>query len=454
MILMKMLKCAAKQALSIAGLFIVVSCFSSALFAQEKVSVRVNVTSQPSGASVIVDGNDRGTTPVTLFDLEPGRHHIKYRMAGYYEADRFVDTTTEGPFIEKNVVLSEKKGILLIKSEPQGANIIIDGVTVGQTPRLITHLAAKDTYSVKLRKAGYQDQVIQVRFDGRRPQVREETLVLASGTVHVMSDPPGANILLNGISKGVTPVLVKDVPKGRAVVKFSLDGFEEEVRELVINAGDIQTLSVPMKGLPGTLRLSSLPEGARFYVNDESKGRGPLAIPGLKPGEYVVRAEMDGYATITKTISIVNGSSASEEFRLSNIMGRIEVRSSPVGAQVWLDGRLIGTTKSKDPDAEFSDILPIENVPEGEHLLVLKKEGYQDLTRHPKVKNSQTSKQHRARMQRIFTPDVEIVTARGTYTGVLVSRTADAIVLEVKLGITQSFARDEIRQLKFIGTEK
>lgn len=422
--------------------------------AQDKVQVRVNVTSQPSGATVIVDGVDRGTTPVTLFDLEPGRHHIKYRLAGYYETDRFVNTGNEGPFIEKNAVLDEIKGILLLKTEPAGASIVIDGMTVGLTPRLITHLPARETSTVKLRKAGYQDQTIQVRFDGRRPVVREEQLVLASGTVHVMSDPSGAEVTLNGISKGVTPVLVKDVPKGRAVVKFTLDGFEDEVRELVINAGDEQTLSVPLKGLPGTLRLSSVPDGARFYLNDESRGRGPLAIPGLKPGEYVVRAEMEGYATMTKTVSIANGSSASEEFRLSNIMGRIEVRTSPVGAQVWLDGRLVGTTKSKDPDAEFSDILSIENVPEGEHQLVAKKDGYSDLTRHPKIKNSQTSKQHRMRLQRIFTPDVEIVTARGKYTGVLISRSADAIVLEVKLGITQSFAREEIRQMKFLGVDK
>ena len=419
-------------------------------FAQEKVQVRVNVTSQPSGATVIVDGKDRGTTPVTLFDLTPGRHHIKYRLSGYGEADRFVDTERDGPFIEKNVVLQEEKGLLLIKTEPAGASIVIDGVTVGQTPRLVTHLAAKDTYNIKLRKAGYQEQLIQVRFDGRRPLVREEVLVPASGTVNVLSDPSGAEVTVNGIVRGTTPILVKEVPRGRAVVKFRLDGFEEEVRELAINAGDVQTLSVPMKGLPGTLRLTSVPEGARFYVNEESRGRGPLAIPGLKPGQYVVRAEMDGYGTMSKTVTIENGVSAVEEFRLSNVMGRLEVCTSPVGAQVWLDGRLVGMTKSKDPDAEFSDILAVENVLEGEHTLVVKKDGYSDLTRHPKIKNSQTAKHHRVRLKRIFEPDIEIATARGTYTGVLVANTPDSVIIEVKLGITQSFAREEIRKITFL----
>ena len=433
-----------------AGALSLVVLTSLSAFAQERVPVRVTVTSQPAGATVIVDGMDRGTTPITLFDLAPGRHHIKYRLAGYVEADRFVDTNHEGPFIEKNVVLKEEKGLLLLKTEPAGANIVIDGVTVGQTPRLVTHLAAKDVYNVRLRKAGYQDQLIQVRFEGRRPLVREETLVLASGTVNVLSDPAGAEVTLNGIVRGKTPVLVRDVPRGRAVVKFRLDGFDEEVRELAINAGDVQTLSVPLKGQPGTLRLSSVPEGAGFYLNDEPRGRGPLAIPGLNPGEYVVRAEMEGYGTMTKSVTIENGVSASEEFRLSNVMGRLEVCTSPVGAQVWVDGRLVGMTKSKDAYAEFSDILAIENLMEGEHTLVVKKDGYADLTRHPKIRNSQTSKHHRVRLARIFTPDIEIVTARGRYTGVLVANTPDSMVIEVKMGITQSFARDEIRKINFL----
>ena len=424
-------------------------------FAADEVRPRVNITSQPSGATVIVDGMDRGTTPVTLFDLTPGRHHLKYRLAGYVERDRFFNTNENpGPYIEKNEVLEEEKGLLLLKTDPAGCDIQIDGVSVGRTPRLVTHLAVNGSYSVKFRKAGYQDQVINVKFEGRKPLVREEKLVLASGTIDISSEPAGAEVMVNGIVKGRTPIRVTEVPRGRATVKFRLDGFAEEVRELAINAGDVQALPIVLKGLPGTLQLTSVPDGARFYVNNEAKGKGPLSIPGLKPGEYSVRAELEGYGTMTKTIQIDNGQSANEEFRLSNVMGRIEVRTSPVGAQVFLDGKSYGVTKSKDPDAEFSDILTIENVMEGEHTLVLKKEGYSDRTSHPKVQCEKTSKYHHQRLVRIFTPDVEIITARGNYQGVLISRSGDWVEIETKPGITQSFARDEIRDLKFIKVGK
>ena len=440
------------QGCKVVGLLL---AFASSVFAADEVQPRVSITSQPSGATVIVDGMDRGTTPVTLFDLAPGRHHLKYRLAGYVERDRFFNTNdAPGPYLEKNEVLEEEKGLLLLKTEPEGCDIQIDGVSVGRTPRLVTHLAVKGVYNVKFRKAGYQDQVINVKFEGRKPLVREEKMVLASGTIDISSEPAGAEVTVNGIVKGVTPLRVEEVPRGRATVKFRLDGFAEEVRELAINAGDIQALPIVLKGLPGTLQLASVPDGARFYVNNEAKGKGPLSLTGLNPGEYVVRAELEGYGTMTKTVRLDNGQSANEEFRLSNVMGRIEVRSSPVGAQVFLDGKPYGVTKSKDPDAEFSDILTIENVMEGEHTLVLKKEGYSDKTSHPKVQSEKTSKYHHQRLARIFTPDVEIITARGNYQGVLISRSGEWVEIETKPGITQSFARDEIRGIKFLKPEK
>lgn len=406
---------------------------------------RVSLTTNPSGATVVVDGRDRGVTPVTLYDLEPGRHLVKLRLAGHDEAVRFIDTR-KSPLVEQNTVLEETKGLLLLKTEPEGADVQVDGVSVGQTPRLVSTLSVGEVHQVRFRKAGYQDQTISVRFDGRRPQVREERLVLASGTIDVMSEPTGAEVTVNGIVRGKTPLRVTGVPKGRAIVKFSLAGYEEAVRDLAVSAGDVQTLPVVLKGLPGTMRVTSVPEGARIYVDDRYEGKAPLSLAGLQPGEYAVRAELDGHGTQTRTVTLENGASASEEFRLSNVMGVIEVVTSPVGAQVTVDGRVVGTTKSKDPAAELSDPLVVPNVRAGEHRVVVSKDGFADRALLSQVENQKTS-QVRVRLRRVFVPDCEIVTSRGTYRGVLVSTTGDSVTLEVSLGIIQSFPRSEIRKV-------
>ena len=242
---------------------------------------------------------------------------------------------------------------------------------------------------------------------------------------------------------------VGGVPKGRATVALKKNGFAEESRELSIVAGESQTLFVKLKGLPGTMSLSSVPDGARFYVNDRPEGKGPISLTGLNPGSYTIRVEKEGFATATKTVTLENGGSIVEEFRLDNVMGRIEVRTIPSGVEVFLDGARVGTTKSKGDDVEASEALAIENVHEGEHTLVFKCEGYADATKHPVVENRKTQTVN-ARLKRVFTPNVEITTDSGVHRGVLISNTANGVEVEVSLGINRMFPHGEIRKIEFI----
>lgn len=425
-------------------------CLASAAFG-EGTTTRLDVTSEPQGATAFVDGRDRGITPLSVFDLKPGRHHLRCRLAGYEEQDRFF-TVEAGRPLSRHVELETEKGLLLVKSEPSGCNIAVDGVSVGSTPRLITTLDAKDAHQVTLRKAGYRPTTFEVRFSGRTPVMRTETLVLDSGVIDVITEPAGAEVTVNGIVRGRSPIQVKDVPKGRATVRLRMAGYAEETRELAVNAGDSQTLSVSLKGLAGTLGLTTLPPGGRLYVNGEFAGKSPVTLFKLAPGDYEVRAEAEGYAPLTRTVTIANGASAREEFRLSNAMGRLEVRTSPPGAHVILDGRAVGTTRAGYADAEFSDVFAIENLMEGEHVLTVRCKGYAEVTRHPKVQTGKTVPAS-VRLKRVLVPDVRITTSSGSYEGQLIQNTPEYVMVEVKLGVQRSFPRSEIRKMEFINGE-
>lgn len=418
--------------------------------AQERVSTRVSLSSQPAGAAVYVDGVNRGPSPLMLFDLQPGRHQVKFRLNGYVDADEFV-TTGEGSAVDRNVVLEEEKGLLLLKSDPVGCHIKIDGIAAGVTPRFVGNLTTKDVHTIKLSKPGYREQTITVRFNGREPLVREETLMLDSGVVNLITDPAGAEVMVNGIVRGKTPLLVRDIPKGTATIKFKLDGFKEEVRELRMNAGEQQTLSVTLDGLPGTLHLLSTPTSASFYVNDEARGRGPLAIPGLKPGDYTVRCEAEGFATMTRIITIGNGSSVREEFRLSNTMGKIDVRTVPAGADIYLDGRKVGRSRaSGGDDSEPSDLYTIGNVMEGEHTVTIRREGFLEAVRTIQVRSTETTHLNRVALKRAFIPNIEVTTANGVFRGVFKSQNEATIVIEMKPGTDYPIPRQFVRKVEYL----
>lgn len=417
-------------------------------FGEVSSPTRLDVTTQPAGASVIIDGRDRGLSPLTLFDLKPGRYHVKYRLNGYGDRDGFFTLEQNRP-LQQSAVLEPVKGVLLLQTEPEGCNITVDGMSIGTTPRLVTTLDVKDTHRVVLEKAGYRPAEFTVRFNGRKPVVRKETMLLDSGVLVITTEPEQAEVTVNGIVRGKTPITVTDIPKGRATVQLKLDGFDEETRELTVNSGDRQTLAVSLKGKPGTLYLSSVPEGARFYLNNEFRGISPVTIPGLRPGSYEVRAEKDGYGTSTRTVTVGNGASLREEFRLSNMMGRLEIRTIPVGAIVTVDGRNLGATKASDPNATASDPLSVENLMQGEHVLVVKADGYATVTKHPYVENSKTA-QANVKLKRYFKPNVRVITGSGEVMGVLIKNDADLVTLEVKLGVEKSFRRGDIRKIEFL----
>ncbi len=422
------------------------------LWVAKAASTRVDFRSSPKGAKVVVDGAVRGQTPLRLFDIAPGDHHATLLLANHEPAELFF-TLTEGAYSSQYAELVPLKGLLLIQSEPTGCDISLEGLSLGTTPRLITTLDAGEKYRLLLQKPGFQPRTVEVKFDGRTPLVKKETLILDSGSLQLTSDPDGASVTVNGILRGKTPLVVRRIPKGRATVTLSLEGYADETREFSLNAGESQNVFIRMQGLPGTLKLSAVPETARIYVDDVQQGKGSCILTGLKPGTYTVRAELEGYGTIEKPIVVGNGQTAAEELRLSNIMGSLEVRTVPSGVKVYLDGRYCGLSRSTDPSATLSDLLTIPNVKEGDHTLLAKAEGYAEYSRIIKTE-ALKAMPIKILMRRIFIPDIEIETDSGTYRGILLEQDDHTLQIEVALGVTRSFPKATVRKVTMIAPEK
>ncbi len=413
-------------------------------------SIRADFASQLEDVTVFIDGARAGATPLTLFSLEPGAHHARYEKDGYESADDFFSILPEMTHIERHAVLEPVKGLLLVTTDPAGCDVSLDGLSLGDTPRLITSLDARGTYRLLLKKAGYQSRTVEVRFNGREPLVRHERMIRDSGVVTVESEPAGAQIFVNGLQRGVSPLTLSDIPKGRAKLRIEKAGYLPQTREIVIAAGDEQNVRVVLEGEPGSLYLTSVPQGARFYIDGKPHGPGPHTLSPFPAGKHSVRAELDGYGVVTREISIGLGESVSEEFRLESIRGRLEVRTVPSGALVIVDGRAVGTTKGGESPTDRSDVLTIENLDVGEHTVVVRKDGYGEVVYHPVVENSSTA-QLSARLKRVFKPNIRLTTPTGVYSGVYVDSTPDTFTIEVSMGITRAFRREDILKAEPIG---
>lgn len=133
-------------------------------------------------------------------------------------------------------------------------------------------------------------------------------------------------------------------------------------------------------GTQAIIRLHSNPSGASVVVEGQSIGVTPIAIQG-EPGTYHIVMSLAGYNDCVKDVTVVAGQDVTVTCDLTQIApttGVFNITSSPSGAEVYIDGNYEGVT-----------YVSVELQP-ATYQIVLKKEGYQDLTDNQTLTAGQT----------------------------------------------------------------
>lgn len=92
----------------------------------------LKVLSDPTDAVISLDGVNKGTTPNTIRNLLVGDHILSLSLPGYATINKTI-TITEGQTTQVNETLSNGREVK-ISSDNSGANLLVDGKFVGQTP--------------------------------------------------------------------------------------------------------------------------------------------------------------------------------------------------------------------------------------------------------------------------------------------------------------------------------
>lgn len=114
----------------------------------------LSVSSIPSGAQALINGSVVGNTPLSI-ELQPGNYNLELRRSGYNTL-RTPFTIQAGQVTQLNLPLiatPPPTGVLAVDSNPRGAQVLINGRVVGNTPLNIT--LNPGIYTVELRRSGF-----------------------------------------------------------------------------------------------------------------------------------------------------------------------------------------------------------------------------------------------------------------------------------------------------------
>ena len=150
---------------------------------------------------------------------------------------------------------------------------------------------------------------------------------------------PGAEVRIDGILRGVTPVRVNDLEGGRSIrVDVRKKGYKPYGITLRLAEHDgYQRLEPHLKPRLSNLRLRSVPLGAQVYSNGVLiEEVTPTELKEQKEGTYELSFSLEGYELFYKEIILEAGVSRTINAELVPLYSEIHVATVPPGARIIL----------------------------------------------------------------------------------------------------------------------
>ncbi len=284
--------------------------------------VTAMVTTAPPGAMVML-GDKVRHSPATFPDLEPGTYLMRVMLAGFEPVERKVELRTDQQL--PTIALTRSNGSLLLESDPAGASFVLRQgdalVREGTTPVTLSDLPTGE-YEVAVVDQGRElRQPVQIV----RNQLSSKRVVFSAGALNVTSDPPGAEISLDGRAMGRTPLRLETLA-GDHRLTATVPGWPPQQREVKVEPRGETAAAFEFSH--GSVKITSAPGGAAVYAGETELGRTPLLLEEVKPGTVRYEVRLPGFRPET-----IEGTVAPNE--QSFLAARLEQLLSPEPGQPW-----------------------------------------------------------------------------------------------------------------------
>ncbi len=203
----------------------------------------INFSTSPAGATVSLNGEEIGVTPLNTEILE-GEHEILIKLNAHKAWTENLSVTA---LVDQNLPMIELEpadGLVLLQSTPSNAGVTINGTYQGQTP-LELALPPGQSYELTFFLNGYEElrRTIQTQADEELALAVSLDPILSS--VAIVANPPDAELYINGEFRGSANQTVELLAASQ-LIEIRAEGHVSFSQDFISRPGLEQQLNVTL----------------------------------------------------------------------------------------------------------------------------------------------------------------------------------------------------------------
>src|SRR4030067_946232 len=206
----------------------------------------IAISSIPSGAAISLDEAETGlVTPDTINNVLSGTRLVKLSLANFYDTSLSVQVySNQSTKVAVIMTPLSEYGILILSSNPSGAQIFSQNRYLGTTPLTIYNVVP-GYYILVFKLEGYLDYAKDVNIlEGQIASLLADWQALGYGSLLISSLPPYAKILLDGFYRGATPLRFDEVLAGSHAIELSLANYLNSYDTIYLGSGRDNSLNL------------------------------------------------------------------------------------------------------------------------------------------------------------------------------------------------------------------
>lgn len=155
----------------------------------------------------------------------------------------------------------KNRGTIIVTGEPEGAEVRINDVILGRIP-VAPLVVPAGQYRIAAKKSEYDDHAAEITVDTGLETRHEATLrkKVYLGNIRVVTDPPGATVFINEVKVGTAPVMKKNLPTKRYLVRVEKKGMDRWIRYVSVDRGMTTEVEAELESTGVNVRIPPLPQ--------------------------------------------------------------------------------------------------------------------------------------------------------------------------------------------------